>query len=298
MNATFMHPPAIAPARAHTSGTIVHSRYRLEYNTRAQPIGIERGAQVAADLARGLPAFNVDQYFGSQPTIFEDYDHVVTAYARDSGRAVSLIAARWLGNADLRFLYLWTAMVADDYRNTGVFRRSLAWFFERVAASEGDQAVPPLIVTKTYNPVVYKVFSMFAATGSAVDLYPRIPAASQSPEMIDLARRVAHAISPKLQLIEQTGVVLGGQAMVAPDFFPLMEQSKDRHVNAHFERHLSRADQILCIARVPDVDRAAMLETLVCAHPQGTPRTQHRQPSRHTHAEPAGFACDRSPFKA
>ena len=264
MNATF-------PLSEPVGEVLPCARYRLEHNTLAQPIGIERGRTVIADLARGLPTFNVAQYFGTQPTIFNDYDHVVTARTLDEDRVISLIGARWLGTEDLRFLYLWTAMVADDYRASGVFRRSLAWFFDRVAAAQGSHGVPPLIVTKTYNPVVYKVFKMFAATGRQVDVYPRIPADTQSREMVELARRVAKAISPKLRLVEETGVVLGGQAMVAPDFFPLMERSKDPHVNAHFERHLSRADQILCIARVPEAERASMLTTLVAAHREHGP---------------------------
>jgi hypothetical protein len=249
-----------------SDSTVSYARYRLVHNTLERPIGIERGRVVAADLAHGMPAFNVAQYFGSQPTIFADYDHVVTARSVETGRIVSLIGARWLGTEELRFLYLWTAMVADDYRATGVFRRSLAHFFERVAASTAGLGMPALIVTKTYNPVVYKIFSMFAAGARNVELYPMIPATEQPPYMTDLARRVAHAISPKLQLVTESGVVRGGQAMVAPDFFPLMEQSKDAHVNAHFERHLSRSDQILCIARIPDTARAEVLQTLVSGH--------------------------------
>ncbi|MDN7183624.1 hypothetical protein M0D69_37580 [Caballeronia sp. SEWSISQ10-4 2] len=247
------------------------ARYQLEHNTKRQPIGIERGLTVTTDLVQGLPTFNVKQYFGSQPTIFDDYDHVVTAYSKDDGRVVSLIGARWLGDADFRFLYLWTAMVADEYRNSGVFRRSLAYFFERVANSpspdprSGGQRMPPLIVTKTYNPVVYRIFSSFARAGRGVELYPLIPAEQQPETLVTLAKKIAYAISPKMQLIEQTGVVLGGQALVAPDFFPLMEESKDEDVNRHFQQHVSRADQVLCILRIPDSDNGAVLSAVTAA---------------------------------
>jgi hypothetical protein len=247
------------------------SRYRLEHNTKQRPIGIERGHTVTADLALGLPTFNVKQYFGSQPTIFDDYDHVVTAYSKEDDRVVSLIGARWLGDADFRFLYLWTAMVADEYRSSGAFRRSLAYFFERVANSPSPDAgsdgkrLPALIVTKTYNPVVYRIFSSFARAGRDVELYPLIPAEQQPETLVTLAKKIAYAISPKMQLIEQTGVVLGGQALVAPDFFPLMEESKDEDVNRHFQTHVSRADQVLCILRIPDNDNSAVLTALTAA---------------------------------
>jgi hypothetical protein len=227
--------------------------YRVVNNTKEDPIGIEAGKQVTEDLALGLPEFNVRQYFGSQPTIFVDYDYVVTAYAEGSGRAIGLLGARWLGQGDCRFLYLWTAMIADAYRNSLLFNRMLKSFFLHVTAGD-ENGLPSMIVTKTYNPVVYGIFKSFSQAVSGLQIYPQIPDVGQTLEMRSVAEKVAHGISPLLQLDPETGVIRGGQAMVAPDFFPRMEMSSDSDVNAHFQSHLTRADQILCILRMsPDI---------------------------------------------
>lgn len=236
-------------------------RYYLDYHNSAQPLGIDAGAVVTAGLAEGLPEFNVAQYFSTQPTIFVDYDHLITAYDPASGRAIGLLGARWLGNADVRFLYLWTAMIADAYRGSALFNRIVAYFFEKVAEHSADGELPELIVTKTYNPVVYSIFKSFAqAAPGVIDVYPQLPAEAQGEELVHLAQRIATAISPKLVLLPETGVVLGGQAMVAPDFFPRMEESKDPAVNRHFQSHLTRSDQILCVLRIGGQMRKAALQ--------------------------------------
>jgi hypothetical protein len=246
---------------APEANTKLFDKYYLAYHNSTRPLGIEKGAAVTADLAEVLPEFNVRQYFSTQPTIFVDYDHLVTAYDADSGKAIGLLGARWLGNAELRFLYLWTAMIADSYRHSMLFNRIVAYFFEKVAAHSPDGALPELIVTKTYNPVVYSIFKSFSlASRETIDVYPMLPAVAQDAEMVELAKRIATAISPKLILQPDTGVVPGGQAMVAPDFFPRMEESKDGDVNRHFQTHLSRSDQVLCVLRIDDRMRKAALQ--------------------------------------
>ncbi len=248
---------AIAPETPPIASEL--ESYRLVFNTLDAPIGIEAGQRVVEDLALGLPEFNVRQYFGTQPTIFVDYDYVVTAYTTDTGRAIGLLGARWLGPEDCRFLYLWTAMIADAYRNSMLFNRMLKSFFLNITAGDAN-AFPGLVVTKTYNPVVYGIFKSFSQVVPGMRIYPEIPASRQPPEMEALAGRVARAISPKLVLESEIGVVRGGQAMVAPDFFPRMEMSNDVAVNEHFQAHLTRSDQVLCIIQVdPDAKRHAFV---------------------------------------
>ena len=238
-----------------------YGKYYLAYHDSAHPIGIEKGARITAGLVDGLPEFNVAQYFSTQPTIFVDYDHVITAYDSETDKAIGLLGARWLGNSDVRFLYLWTAMIADASRGTMLFNRIVAYFFEKVAANSADGELPELIVTKTYNPMVYSIFKSFAqASRGGIEVYPQLPAESQDEDMIALAKRIATAISPKLVLLPETGVVLGGQAMVAPDFFPRMEESRDNDVNHHFQTHLTRSDQVLCVLRIGSQMRQAALQ--------------------------------------
>jgi hypothetical protein len=225
------------------------SRYSIRLLQKSNPLSPLQSKAVVDDLAMGLPEFNVLQYFGSQPTIFNDYDHLVVAHAHQDERAIGLLGARWLGPEDEKFLYLWTAMLADDYRQTTLFHRMLQCFFEQVF--QQAPGVPDLIVTKTYNPVVYSIFKSFSEQLHGLQIYPLIPADRQDAFMTDLAVRITHGISPRLSLERETAVIRGGQAMVAPDFFPRMDLSRDAAVNGHFARHLSRADQILCVLRIP-----------------------------------------------
>ena len=76
--------------------------------------------------------------------------------------------------------------------------------------------------------------------------------------MVELAGQIARAISPALVLDPDSGTVLGGQAMVAPDFFPRMEECNDADVNEHFRLHLTRSDQILCIVKIAERVKKAM----------------------------------------
>lgn len=258
------------PAPAGTTRSF--DRYHLAYYNGERPLGIEGGAAVTRDLADGLPEFNVAQYFSTQPTIFVDYDHLVTAHEAGSGRAIGLLGARWLGGPELRFLYLWTAMIADAYRHTMLFNRIVGCFFEKVAAHSPDGALPGLIVTKTYNPVVYSIFKSFALGGGKdIEVYPMLPAQAQDPDMTALAQRIASAISPKLVLQPETGVVPGGQAMVAPDFFPRMEASNDIGVNRHFQAHLTRSDQVLCVLRIGERLRGTVLQQVTARRHAAAP---------------------------
>jgi catechol 2,3-dioxygenase-like lactoylglutathione lyase family enzyme len=55
-----------------------------------------------------------------------------------------------------------------------------------------------------------------------------------------------------LQLEVGSGKIVGGQAVLAPDFFPEMQRPDDVEVSRHFEQHLTRDDQILCVAILSD----------------------------------------------
>ena len=239
-------------------------QYDLHYFNKVCPIGPANGVRVVEDLAAGMPEFNVKQYYGSQPSIFVDYDHVVVAQDRETSCVIGLFGARWLRCDDgTKFLYLWTAMIADQYRAGKLFKRMFSFFFAQIVEEGGLENFPQLVVTKTYNPVVYSLIHSFAANEDRVRVYPTIPATSQSEAAITLARKIARAISPQLVLDEQSGKVVGGQAMVAPDFFPRMEMSNSAAVNQHFATQLTRNDQILCILQIPDASRPTLFERAI-----------------------------------
>ena len=159
-------------------------------------------------------------------------------------------------------------MIADKCRHTRVTKGMLAYFFEQMVESEGIGQFPKYIVLKTYNPIVYSLLNSFAIPALDIKLYPQIPARNESNTQSVLAQRIAKVISPKLEFDCVSGAVLGGQALVAPDFFPRMEMSKSEDVNEHFKAHLTRNDQILCILDIPKTSHKTLIKFVSFGRPQ------------------------------
>lgn len=237
-----------------------HDDCDLDFTRADRAFTPEMGARIVEDLQAGMPDFNIRQYFGTQPTIFRDYDHLGLATDRGTGRVVGILASRWLRSPEVETLYIWTAMVADGYRQGTLFKRLTRFFFERICEDDARN-MPDIISSKTYNPIFYKLLQGMFPRVDGVRLYPEIPG-PQDAAMAGLAGRVARSLNPNLALVEDTGAMLGGQAMVAPDFFPRMERSLDETVNAYFAANLTRADQILCVVTIAPHAKSAILENL------------------------------------
>lgn len=222
--------------------------FDLDYSSRERqfPEGFKR--KIVADLQEGMPQFDVLQYFGNQPDIFETYDHLVLATDPEGERIIGILGAKDFVRGSTRFLYLWTAMVVDRYHRTSLFKRINQFFLRQV--SERNGGLPPLIVAKTYNPVVYNMFRALSARIPGATLYPDLEAPRQSPDMVDLARDVVGTLSANLRLDAETGLIPGGQRSVAPDFFPRMAMSSHARTNDHFVAHVGSSDQILCMVRL------------------------------------------------
>lgn len=205
--------------------------------------------RIVSDLSQGMPGFDVAEYFGNQPTVFADYDFLTIAREHHDNTAIGLIGARWLQAGPRRILYLWTAMLADAYRATRLYARMTGLTMAAVLRENGG-VLPELIVTKTYNPRVFALLrKYFERAGASV--YPRIPG-PQSAETTAIASMVAAALWPAMPFDADTAVLRGGQAAVSPNFFPLMERCGQPAVDAHFAANLTRSDQIVCLAQVPE----------------------------------------------
>lgn len=222
--------------------------FDLDYSSRERqfPEGFKR--KIVADLQEGMPQFDVLQYFGNQPDIFETYDHLVLATDPEGERIIGILGAKDFVRGSTRFLYLWTAMVVDRYHRTSLFKRINQFFLRQV--SERNGGLPPLIVAKTYNPVVYNMFRALSARIPGATLYPDLEAPRQSPDMVDLALDVVGTLSANLRLDAEAGLIPGGQRSVAPDFFPRMAMSSHARTNDHFVAHVGSSDQILCMVRL------------------------------------------------
>jgi len=206
--------------------------------------------KIVEDLQRGMPEYDVRQYFGNQPGIFDIYEHLALAIDSESERVVGIIGAKSLPFGSSSFLYLWTAMIADEYRGSSLFKKLNQFFLKNVIQSIG---LPRLIVAKTYNPVVYNMFRVMSSRVPSARFYPDLRLDVQDAEMSSLALEIVHSLSKDLVLDVNTGVIPSGQSSVAPNFFPKMDMSSDEVTNAHFIRHVTYSDQILCVVALqPD----------------------------------------------
>ncbi|MDF5939859.1 hypothetical protein P4234_27220 [Pseudomonas aeruginosa] len=88
--------------------------------------------------------------------------------------------------------------MVDRYHRTSLFKRINQFFLRQV--SERNGGLPPLIVAKTYNPVVHNMFRALSARIPGATLYPDLEAPRQSPDMVDLARDVVGTLSANLRL--------------------------------------------------------------------------------------------------
>ncbi|MER0986946.1 hypothetical protein ACTX06_18970 [Pseudomonas aeruginosa] len=78
--------------------------FDLDYSSRERqfPEGFKR--KIVADLQEGMPQFDVLQYFGNQPDIFETYDHLVLATDPEGERIIGILGAKDFVRGSTRFL--------------------------------------------------------------------------------------------------------------------------------------------------------------------------------------------------
>jgi hypothetical protein len=230
-----------------------------QYRGPADRIAEAEGQKIIEDLQRVLPNFGVKQYFGSQPGIFPSYDHSALAFDEE-GCCVGQLSSRWLEREGLRFLYLWTAMIATTERRSGLFKTLVSKHFAGVVADTKD--FPTLVVTKTYNPVVYSMLLRLLDPLDGIHLYPTLESPTQDPELQGLAKRLAKGLCPDLEYRPAESVVVGGQGVLAPDYFPEMQKSDIPAVWSHFQKHVGRLDQLLCVVHVEAKAKALLQQVL------------------------------------
>lgn len=239
---------------AWTKGTVTHLACQP-----GQEMPGWLGDRIVADLRRVMPDYGVAQYFGSQPGIFKSYDHLAITINRQTGGVVGLIGSKWLKFHDERpFLYIWTAMIGNEYRGSDLFPTLVQLHFASIRAIEGR--LPEVIATKTYNPAVYGLIKKIFLRADGVTLYPELESAAVSaPHLRQLACDVASVVAPTLPFDPETSVVKGGQAVLAPDYFPYMQKTSRAAVWDHFQKHVAREDQILCAIHIPPQSADALV---------------------------------------
>lgn len=206
--------------------------------------------QLINELQEQMPGYNAGQYFENQPNIFRDYDHLVVARTSEQGKAVGLVGARWFRDKDFSFLYLWTAMISEQLRGRHLVRNILSFLVEK-AAQQHD--APLVFASKTYSPLAFRAFMTgISLVPGVAGVYPDIESDKQRPELVEQARRITALLCPKLEVDYDRAVVRDGQIGVAPDFFPeRMPLSGDARMDAYFQQHLTRKDQVLMFCTLP-----------------------------------------------
>ncbi len=260
MSQTFIHQPARYAEEPHDRRWLASRTfddYSIRYTTDGSAFSRREQHRFVAQIASGLPDFNIFQYFATQPTIFEDFDHLAIAFESEHDEAIGILGSRWLEAGGLRFLYMWTGIIAGEYHGSPLFRRLSQFFFEELVARGGER--PSILAAKSYNPQIYALFQSLCGRVPGVDLYPRVGTSAQDTQMSRLAVHVMRAVNPKLSLRPESGTVVGGQTSVAPDFFPNMSASRDPVVHEHFAANLTRDDQILCVLRIDESAAPALV---------------------------------------
>src|SRR5215208_5914615 len=130
--------------------------FTLLYSDCNTDITPDEKSKIIADLDDSLPGYDVQQYFGSQPNIFRDYDHLTIARDSNTDAAVGLLGSKWFSSSDVTYLYLWTAMIAESARKSSLLTSLFLWQLDKAVK---EKMKPPLIATKTYNPIVYKAMN-------------------------------------------------------------------------------------------------------------------------------------------
>ena len=220
--------------------------YIFKYSETNSEINETLKASIVNDLHNNMPNHNVKGYFDSKPTIFSDYDHLVCVSSIKYNRWIGLLGSRWFNHDDVSFLYLWTSFIVEHLQGSGIFKKIIAYHFDRITDSMG--CFPAIITSKTFHPTVFKTFSMFQQFRGVV-FYPNCDKDNRSHKLSPLAKEFATIIDPDAILNQTTGVLTGAMGSVASGMYKIRPKSSDENLNTYFEKVVNPDDQMFCILR-------------------------------------------------
>lgn len=238
--------------------------YTLLYSDCREELSSDEAESIVNELHEGLPGNEVKQYFVNQPTIFRAYNHLTIARDPETQSAIGLLGSKWFTSPEVTFLYLWTAISVHRVRRKGLLNTMFLWQLEKAVAERG---FPPIVATKTTNPIVFKAIRTFHSFVPGSRLYPNIDGSGQNPELVAQARRVVSLLCPTLEVDYNAGVVVKGMATLAANFFPELPTSGDPAIDEHFRKNLTTDDQVLMLVDIPPASHRAILALLDHARP-------------------------------
>lgn len=205
--------------------------------------------QIVQELAEASPNSTPSAWVGHMP--LTEYDHVVLASDRRSGRCVGVMGARdGVTDRDEEFLFIHTGFVAERARGRGLMRRMIALTLLRAA---GNDAMPRIIAARTSSRLFYRVLHDFGTRIPEVGVYPDLAAGPVSLPAAGLAQRIARQVARGTRFEPGTGALRGG--LLAAGGAPLPPMlSHDKRIDELFGRTLAPSDQILAMV---DLRRAS-----------------------------------------
>ena len=234
--------------RDYWKDRITADDYTLLYSDCREDLPLDEAERIVSNFQEGLPGNNVRGYFTNQPTIFRDYDHLTIARDPESNNTIGLLGSKWFSSPEYTFLYLWTAISVHRVRRKGLLNTMFLWQLEKAVDERG---VPPVIATKTTNPIVFKAIRSFHSLVPGSRLYPNIDGSSQERELVTQAHQVVALLCPTLEVKYDTAVIIKGMSTIAANFFPELPTSGDTVIDEYFRTNLTPDDQVLMLVVLP-----------------------------------------------
>jgi GNAT superfamily N-acetyltransferase len=211
--------------------------------------------QIVQELAEGSPGSTPSLWVGHTP--LTEYDHVVLASDRRSGRCLGVMGARdGVTERDEEFLFIHTGFVAERARGKGLMRRMIALTLLRAA---GNDAMPRIIAARTCSRLFYRVLNDFGARIPEVVVYPDLEAGPVSLPAASLAQRIARQVARGTRFEPGTGALRGGLAAAGGGKIP-PTLSHDPRIDELFGRTLAPPDQILAMVDMRPASEEAIVE--------------------------------------
>jgi hypothetical protein len=218
-----------------------------------------------------------------------DFDHVVLATDRETGRHVAMLAANDGDTPSGPYLDLRAAFVIDAMRGSKLICRLLAYAISRISCLGG---MPRIIAAQTSIPACYSLMSLFAQTIPGAAVFPEPNAAAIDMRRAGLARQIARHAAPHLEYEASTGTIRDAKLTSATCF--ARTTGSDPQADAMFDRSLGSGDQMVvvidmraCDEEIIDTEMSALIRsrwkipflTMQRIAPSSTARIGRRNPT-------------------
>ncbi len=182
-----------------------------------------------------------------------DFDHVVLATERETGRHVAMLVANNGTTPNGAYLDLRAAFVIDAMRGSKLMQRLLAFTLSRLSCLG---TMPRIIVAQTSIPTCYRLLSLFSRNIPGATVFPEPEAVVVDLGRAGLARQIARHAVPHLEYEAGTGAIKGARLRNATCF--ARTAGADPLVNAMFERHLGSSDQMMVVVDMRHCEEATI----------------------------------------